>query len=184
MESNFFKKIGLQKTFELELPLTVDSFKDIFKHKVGKTPSAVGFGNPKTEFQGTLKGNELTIWRSVSIYQKNNAATYATIEPTNSGLTLTGEIRIPNNIFFTYLLFGLLFNIIVPTVAITEGQLNEQLNILIPLLLAVFVFTLVWPYFWFRRNVNNLSRVMEKELSNWAKKDASQQALTLLNPFQ
>lgn len=169
MESNFFKKIGLQKTFELKLPLTVDSFKDIFNRKVGKTPSVVGFGNPKTEFQGTLKGNELTIWRSVSIYQKNNAATYATIDPTNSGLTLTGETRIPYNIFFTYLLFGLLFNIIVPTVAITEGQLNERPDILIPILAVVFVFTLVWPYFWFRRNVKRLSKDIVNEFLNWTK---------------
>ena len=169
MESNFLKKIGLQKTFELKLPLTVDSFKDLFKNKVGKTPTIVGFGNPKSEFQGTLNGNELTMWRSISVYQKNNAATYATIEQADSGLILTGETRIPYNIFFTYLLFGLLFNIIIPTVAITEGQLNKRLEILIPLLTVVFMFTLVWPYFWFRRNVKRLTQDVEKEFYNWTK---------------
>ncbi|UII24235.1 hypothetical protein [Fulvivirga ligni] len=153
----------------MELPLTVDSFKNLFKQKVGKTPSVVGFGTPRTKFQGKLKGNEITIWKSISIYQKNNATTYATIEPNNSGITLTGETRIPNNIFFTYLLFGLLFNIIVPTVAITEGQLNERLDILIPLLAVVFVFTLIWPYFWFRRNVTRLSKDVEKEFYYWTK---------------
>lgn len=169
MKTTLLTKIGLEQNFYIELPIEVDSFKTTFNSKVGKTPSIVGFSEPKTEFQGTLKGNKLRVWKSVSIYQKNNAATYAIIESTNSGLSLTGVTRIPKTTFWAYLLFGLFFNILVPSLVVTKSQLNERPEIYIPMLIVVFSLSLVWPYFSLRKNVKQYSKDIEKEFFYWTK---------------
>ncbi|WP_152001195.1 MULTISPECIES: hypothetical protein [unclassified Imperialibacter] len=169
MENQFFKKIGLEKDFSLQLPVEIEAFKASFEREVGRTPAIVGFGRPSTEFQGRLENNTVKIWKSISAYQSNNAATYVTLLPNGDRTNLIGVTKIPQPTLLLSFSLLLAINGLTISATISTGQLQSHPSVIAPILALILIFSMTWWYFWMRRSVTQLSRDVEREFFYWTK---------------